>query len=385
MTIPGSVETIGEGAFQGCNNLESVFIPDSVIHIGSSAFDCSLSTVFYQGTHDLLSEGVFNESAIDTMCVPEDYNSTTFCGVEVTSDNDICRKFQSMFSYCFKPVYINSGFILQDRYKTGKDGCVMIQCNEEIETVLTWSLCNRTSDEERICVEEKCMNNEEMVDKIVSIRIKLERSIEVKAIVMERNININDELRRIMTEECGIEDSEEMKIGWQTDEEGRIDEFVIYIDGAGVFNDRTRISRIIEDQWNSILYPKVKQVDISRKHVCLQEECKKDIYVEIELEHSIEEDELDVDEILAILKEDIGIDTSGILIGWDIDDSGRIIRVIIYVDDERTAELIRSRITDLWSKAKRAQVVVNGDYISCAPMYSLGRICETVLFLTLFI
>ena len=34
--------------------------------------------------------------------------------------------------------------------------------------------------------------------------------------------------------------------------------------------------------------------------------------------------------------------------------------MMIYVDDERTAESISSRITDLWLKAKRAKVV-NGD------------------------
>ena len=113
------------------------------------------------------------------------------------------------------------------------------------------------------------------------------------------------------------------------------------------FLNRTNISRIIQNRWNSTLNPKVKEVDISRKNVCLNEDCKKDIYVEIELEHSIEVDELDVDEILEILKEEIGIDTSGILIGWDIDESGQITRVTIYVDDEATAGSIADTINNI--------------------------------------
>ena len=311
--IPGSVKTIGKSAFCDCVSLVFVFIPDSVTSIGKSAFNCSLSTVFYEGTHDLLSEDVFNVSAVDTVCVPQDYNSSTFCGIDVTSDNDRCQEFQSMFSYCSKPVYIDGGFILQDRYETGEDGCVMNQCNDEIEAILTWSLCNRTNDEERICLEEECINNEETIDKKISIRIKLERVMEVKEIV-EQTVSIDDELRRIMQEECGIEDEEEMMIGWQTDEGGRINEFVIYVDDEEVFKNRTRISRIIQDQWNSMQYPRAKEVEISRKHVCLNEACKKNVYVEIELD-SIEEGEPDVDEILEILKEEIGIDTSRILIG----------------------------------------------------------------------
>ena len=294
----------------------------------------------------------------------------------MTSDKNICQQFQNMFSYCSEPVFINGDLIRKDKYKTN-NGCVMIQCNDETETVSAWSLCNRTSKEERICVEEKCINNEEMR---VSIRIKLEKAVEVKDIVMEQDISIIEELRGVMKEACGIKDDEEMMIGWQTDEEGRINEFVIYTDDEGVFKNRTKISELIQDQWKSMQYPRAKEIEITRKHVCLKEECKKDIYVEIELDESIEEDELDVDAILEILKDEIGIDISGILIGWDIDKSGRINRVKIHVEDEATARLISSRITDLWPKAKRAEVV-GGDNLSCAPMSFVGWMSEIVVIL----
>ena len=139
-----------------------------------------------------------------------------------------------------------------------------------------------------------------------------------KLTFVQQGSSIDEELRRLMHEECGIKDDEEMMVGWQTDEEGGVNEFVIYFDDECVFKERTRISKIIEDQWNSMLYPsypRVKEVEISRHHVCLNEECKKEFYVEIEMEHSVEVDELDFDEILEILKEETGIDTSGILIG----------------------------------------------------------------------
>ena len=42
VTIPDSVTSIGDGAFEGCKSLQSVTIPDSVTSIGDFAFsDCS--------------------------------------------------------------------------------------------------------------------------------------------------------------------------------------------------------------------------------------------------------------------------------------------------------------------------------------------------------
>ena len=153
----------------------------------------------------------------------------------------------------------------------------------------------------------------------------------MKEIVMERNISINDALRGIMNEACGIENDEELIIAWQTDEEGGINEFVMYVDDERVFMDRTRISGTIKDEWNwhSNLEPRVKEVEITRKHMCLKEECKKD-----------------VDAILEMLKDEIGIDISGILIEWDTDESGKLVRVMVYVDDEAVAGSIADCIND---------------------------------------
>ena len=62
-TIPGTVTTIGEGAFEGCYDLTSVIIPDSVVTIGKNAFiRCgSLSSVTFGSNVETIGEGAFSE------------------------------------------------------------------------------------------------------------------------------------------------------------------------------------------------------------------------------------------------------------------------------------------------------------------------------------
>ena len=39
LVIPSSVKSIGEGAFYGCSSLDSIFIPKGLINMGKYAFD----------------------------------------------------------------------------------------------------------------------------------------------------------------------------------------------------------------------------------------------------------------------------------------------------------------------------------------------------------
>ncbi|MCD8041193.1 MAG: leucine-rich repeat protein, partial [Clostridia bacterium] len=54
ITIPESVTSIGDCAFENCTSLESIIIPDSVTSIGDCAFyGCiSLKSVYYNGTEE---------------------------------------------------------------------------------------------------------------------------------------------------------------------------------------------------------------------------------------------------------------------------------------------------------------------------------------------
>ena len=77
-TIPGTVTTIGEGAFEGCYDLTSVIIPDSVVTIGKNAFiRCSsLYSVTFGSNVETIGEGAFSECyGLSSVVIP---NSSPF-------------------------------------------------------------------------------------------------------------------------------------------------------------------------------------------------------------------------------------------------------------------------------------------------------------------
>ncbi len=80
INIPNSVTTIGNSAFEGCSGLTTISIPNSVTTIGSSAFQfCDgLATLYFQSIiPPTASEGCFNGSYnLQTIYVPQEAVAT---------------------------------------------------------------------------------------------------------------------------------------------------------------------------------------------------------------------------------------------------------------------------------------------------------------------
>jgi len=87
--------------------------------------------------------------------------------------------------------------------------------------------------------------------------------------------------------------------------------------------------------------------------VCLKDKCiinntgGKEWSVVIDFQDAVDASQMNSSQIRKILAEYLKISDEGVSIGWETDDNGYIIRVIIYVDDEKTAKMVKSTLDEL--------------------------------------
>jgi len=82
---------IGKSAFSGCSNLTSITIPASVTTIGDSAFaGTGLTSVEYKGVKCPSGSNSVFPATVTQVTVPNRYDGTTFCGVNVKCNHPDC-------------------------------------------------------------------------------------------------------------------------------------------------------------------------------------------------------------------------------------------------------------------------------------------------------
>jgi len=228
--IPGTVTSIKSYAFSSCYELTYITIPYSVTSIDYYAFGyCNnLKYLFYQGSEDVLFNSPFsNNIKLELVCVGPGYNSTTFCGNNVSSDNATCTAFQDLFNQCSVPIFDNStdAFKLQMKSDVarfiGQTGeCGEYLCDDETG-LIAWSMCNSSKDSVRFCVDNKCVADwgTNIYGWYVEIKFKKNTNFE-EMMFSEFVANITS------FGSFGIESD---KIGVETDSTGHISRAVLYV------------------------------------------------------------------------------------------------------------------------------------------------------------
>lgn len=105
--IPNGVQTLGYGAFNGCETLKSIVIPDSVTEIGAYAFsDCAaLTEVVIHDSVEYIEERAFSNSGLTSIEVPETVKNLNgvFCGCEKLKVATVQGKLDDYRTDCIFP------------------------------------------------------------------------------------------------------------------------------------------------------------------------------------------------------------------------------------------------------------------------------------------
>ncbi len=102
ITVPGTVETIGYGAFCGCTKLEQVILPDSLKKIGASAFDyCkSLKEINIPDGVTSIDQFAFSYcTSLQSITIP---SSVKYFGFLFLGPNTEKEQLKKITIYCYK-------------------------------------------------------------------------------------------------------------------------------------------------------------------------------------------------------------------------------------------------------------------------------------------
>lgn len=161
--IPAGVASIQDNAFHGCRRLGLLDVGPDVISIGESAFlGCLLlSTVKYFGTSAPECGGrVFN--SVKSYCVPVDYSSQYFCNNSVPSN----MTEYSNHNHCYQELVCTGGeTIVKKRenatsWESRSNECVEYFCDNNTGGK-NRSICVDSEGTSRVCtMDEKCVETE---------------------------------------------------------------------------------------------------------------------------------------------------------------------------------------------------------------------------------
>jgi len=225
VSLSNSLESIVGGAFDSCTSLTHIIIPASVSSLDSSAFPgCSnLSTVVYLGSAFFSNNAFPSCGNIKNVCVPPNYSSTTFGGLNVTSNNEVCQSFFELLNDCSTPVYKDDHFVEQKRKNTTEwesqtDECMEYKCVKD-DGFVSLSTCYSTDKTNRVCVNHRCIDDETI--KKTYVEVELDEGVKATEVNVAAIIEAISAL-------CEIS-SDLIEIGYVLDSNGNVLRVLVFV------------------------------------------------------------------------------------------------------------------------------------------------------------
>ena len=286
-------------------------------------------------------------TSLSLVCVSPRYNYDTFCSHKVNASAETCRTFQRHFNHCYEGACVDGVVVAQKRSNATekelsmRNGCVHYVCENDTGNMLENLIC-----EERQCYTGICDNSSGncSYEKIPGYDELIDQQNECYEIVCK------DDLWVVQPRD----DAEKWK---------------------------KRTNKCAEYQCNNesgLLSWSMCNSTNSISRMCVSDQCidtstdvpsEQHFYVEIEMDVGVNVSEMDSGEILEIISQQLGVDTSEVRVAWEVDEEGYVIRVVVFVNDEETAKVIASGIDDMkkgdnceggvFCKSRRVTVVQN--------------------------
>ena len=223
LTLPVNLETIGYNAFYGCSGLTHITIPSRVGLIGGHAFSScdNLESIIYLGQTDPSPAfEVFDKCrSLKHICVPTDYNSSSFCG------NNNLNKIISdeVENCCVEAICMGSRIEQIPRWNVSgwmnrTNGCVEYECENETCALISRNKCKT----EEVCFNDSvCVDSNDVNDKHWIVVIEIDDS--------EDDPISTEEIMNQLSKDTGIK-AEDITITTELDDKGHIIRIFVYAD-----------------------------------------------------------------------------------------------------------------------------------------------------------
>ena len=245
--MPYGVPSINDHAFSGCNNI---------------------STLIYNGTNDpCVSQSTFNISAIQFMCVPESFVSSSFCGISDIIKSNNCETIREEINQCFTT----------DKNGTVQKKADVVEWEGRTTDCFNYTCDNNTgygfeslcTGDNQICMNDRCEEEETLNDNW-------------KVVIDVDEMSVTDwtstELLSIISKWSGV-DAENMKIGIETNDEGQIIRIIVIVKDE---HDANSIVRSVESEAEKCTGTSgsrcwIKGARVDSKPLSLSEGCRYDV------------------------------------------------------------------------------------------------------------